>query len=184
FMTTLDGGGPGSEIAGFARSFVSPAKAVDAVSAIALLFIGVDAVATTLVVDARLGERPKITHLPDGGFAFDQVLSARWPVTKGWVALSTSGSANGRLLLRGELLVPDAVLPRLIASDLEGLSKWLLIDKCDPGKGQVSDGSVTLSLAPGHGAGAARTQPVKTPTVSLKWGVRPDGGDLRYQVQV
>ena len=182
FMTALEGGGPGSEIAGFARSFVSAAKAVDAVSAMTLLFIGVDAVATTLVVDARLSERPKLTQLSDGAFAFDQALSAKGPLTKDWVALRTCGSANGRLLLRGELLVPDAVLPRLIASDLEGLSKWLLIDKCDPGKGQVSDGSVTLSLAPGHGAGAARTQPVKTPTVSLKWGVRPDGGDLRYQV--
>ena len=151
-------------------------------SAIGLLFVGVDKTVARKVIDDRLKENPKITKLPGGGSPMTIGQSPKSALTKDWLALKGARDGNGGMLLTGELRVPDAVLPRLTASDLEGLSKWVMIDKCDPGKGQVSDGSLTLTLTPGHGAAAARVQPVKVPTISLKWGVRPDGGDLMFEV--
>ena len=182
FITAVDNGQLGIGFAELAASFVFPTKAFIAMSAIGLLFVGVDKTVARKVIDDKLKDNPKITKLPDGGSAYDRALKPQSELTKDWLFLKRCVGRDGRLLLTGDLRVPDAVLPRLTASDLEGLSKWTLIDKCDPGKGQVSDGSLTLSLTPGYGADKARVQPVKVPTISLKWGVRPDGGDLIYDV--
>jgi hypothetical protein len=182
FRTAADNGEPGLGFAEFALSYVFPTKAIIALSAIGMLFVGVDKAAANKIIADRLKENPKVTKLPGGGFAFDRALAPKSALTKDWLVLKKCTGANGRMLLTGELGVPDAVLPRLTAVDLDGLSKWGMIDKCDPGKGQVSEGSLTLTLTPGHGAAAARVQPVKVPTVSLKWGVRPDGGNLVFEV--
>lgn len=182
FITAVDNGQLGIGFAELAASFVFPTKAFIAMSAIGLLFVGVDKTVARKVIDDKLKDNPKITKLPDGGSAYDRALKPQSELTKDWLFLKRCVGRDGRLLLTGDLRVPDAVLPRLTASDLEGLSKWTLVDKCDPGKGQVADGTLTLSLTPGYGADKASVQPVKVPTISLKWGVRPDGGDLIYDV--
>ena len=183
FITLFDNGQLGIGLAELAISFVIPTKAVAVIVGAALLIAGFDQAFAEGIIAERLKDKPNVTKLPDGGFAFDKVLAPKSELTKDWLVLNQCTGSGGRLLLAGPLNVPDAVLPRLTASDLEGFSKWTLVDRCEPGKGQVARGSVALSLTPGYGADMATVQPVKLPTIPLKWGVRPeDGGALVYQV--
>jgi hypothetical protein len=183
FITAVDNGQLGIGIAELALSFVYPTKPVIVLLSLGLLIMGFDKSLAQGVIADRLKDKPEITKLPNGGFAFDKKLAPQSGLTKDWLVLKQCTGSGGRMLLTGELRVPDAVLPRLTATDLEGMSKYVLIDRCEPGDGQVSHGSLTLSLMPGYGADRARVQPVKVPTIPFKWGVRPtDGGSLMYQV--
>ena len=135
------------------------------------------------VLADRLKGKPNITQLPDGGFAVDVVFAPKGELTKDWLVLKHCTGSGGRLVLSGALNVPDAVLPRLTPSDLEGFSKWTLVDRCQPGKGQFAEGSVMLSLTPGYGASEAKVQPVKAPTIPLKFAKDPDtGSNIVYQI--
>jgi hypothetical protein len=183
FITAVDNHELGIGLAELAISFVFPTKPVLMLFAMGLMFAGVDQMVAQGIVADRLKDNPSVTKLPNGGFAFDRPLAPKSGLTKDWLALQKCSGSDGRMLLSGALRVPDAVLPRLTASDLEGFSKWILVDRCEPGKGQSTSGSLALALTPGYGADMASVQPVKIPTIPLKWGVRPeDGGDLVYQV--
>ena len=183
FITAVDLGEFGIGLAEISLSFVFPTRSFLATLALGLLIGGVDQTLAQNVIADRLKDDPLVTKLPGGGFAFDKPLAPKNALTKDWLVLKKCTGSSGRMLLSGELRVPDAILPRLTAADLEGLSKWVLVDRCSSGKGQVSRGSLTLTLAPGYGADPAAAPPVGGPTIPLKWGVRPsDGGDLVFQV--
>jgi hypothetical protein len=183
FITAVDNGQIGIGIAELAVNLVFPTKPVIVLIAAGLLIAGVDQTVVQDIVAERLKDNPLVTKLPNGRFAFDKPLAPKSALTKDWLVLQSCIGTAGRMLLRGVLRVPDAVLPRLTASDLAGFSKWTLVDRCEPGKGQAAEGSLVLSLTPGYGADEATVQPVKVPTIPLKWGVRSsDGGDFVYQV--
>jgi hypothetical protein len=183
FITAVDNGQLGIGLAELAISFVFPTKAVLMMTAVGLMFAGFDQTVAEGVIADKLKDKPNVTKLPDGVFAFDKPLAPKNGLTKDWLVLKHCTGSSGRMLLTGALNVPDAVLPRLTASDLEGFSEWTLVDRCEPGEGQVARGSLALSLTPGYGADMATVQPVKVPTIPLKWGIRPgDGGNLVYQV--
>ena len=183
FITAVDNGEFGIGLGELALSIVFPTRPVIALVALGLLIAGVDqGIAQNIIAD-RLKDVPQLTKLPGGGFALDKALAQKNELTRDWLVLQHCIGFNGRMLLSGDLRVPDAVLPRLTASDLEGLSKWNLVDRCEPGKGQISSGSLQLALIPGHGADLATHQPVTRPTIPLKWGIRSqDNGDLIFQV--
>jgi hypothetical protein len=183
FITAVDNNEFGIGLGELALSFVFPTKPVIALVVLGLLIAGVDQAAAQQIIADRLKDVPILTKLSDGSFAVDKALTVKNQLTRDWLVLRHCIGSGGRMLLSGDLRVPDAVLPRLTASDLTGFSKWHLADKCEPGKGQNSTGSVQLTLAPGYGANTAAHQPVTRPTIPLKWGVRPtDGGDLIFQV--
>jgi hypothetical protein len=183
FITAFDNNEFGIGLGELAFSFVFPTKPVIALVALGLLIAGVDQSVAQQIIADRLKDVPTLTKLPDGSFAYDKALAVKNELTRDWLVLRNCIGSSGRMLLSGDLRVPDPVLPRLTASDLEGLSEWKLVDSCDPGKGQASTGSLQLSLVPGYGADIAAHQPVTRPTIPLKWGVRPtDGGDLIFQV--
>jgi hypothetical protein len=148
-----------------------------------LLLKGVDQTIARNAVNSQLKKNPMITQLPDGGFAYDKALDFKNGLTEDWLSVDHCTGHGGRLLLGGVLGVPDVVLPRLTATDIEGMSKWSLVDRCEPGRGQVARGSLVLTLTPGYGAEVAEPKPVRQPTIPLKWGVRPtDGGNYVFQV--
>ena len=126
-------------------------RAVGALGLAGFLILGFDDKLANKIIEEKLKENPKVTKLPGGEYAFDRVLASNSDFTKDWMVLKNITGSGGRLLLNGKLNVPDAVLPRLTASDIDGLSKWTLVDKCDPGKGQLTTGSLMLSLTPGYG---------------------------------
>ena len=181
-ITAADHGQLGAGLGALASDFLFPIKGLAVLGVVSLLFAGYDTVLVNGVVADRLRKQPKVTKLPDGGFAFDQILDSRNDLTKDWLVLKQCTGSGNRLLLSGLLNVPDVVLPRLTAAGLEGFSNFTLVDRCDPGKGQEAAGSLSLSLAPGYGASLAAAQPVRRPTISLKYGVQPNGTTLRYQV--
>ncbi len=183
FITAVDNGSFGIGIGELALSIVFPTRPVIAFGALVLLFLGVDQGFVNNIVADRLKDVPKLTKLPDGSYAFDKALALKNDLTRDWLVLQHCIGSNGRMLLSGDVRVPDAVLPRLTASDLEGLSKWHLVDRCEPGKGELTTGSIQLSLAPGHGADIAAHQPVTKPTIPLKWGISSqDGSNIIFQV--
>jgi|GEM_PF-5425391 len=158
-------------------------RAVGLLGLAGFLILGFDDKLANKIVEEKLKKNPQVTKLPGGGYAFDRALASNSDFTKDWLVLKNITGSGQRFLLNGKLNVPDAVLPRLTVSDLEGLSKWTLVDSCNPGKGQLTTGSLMLSLTPGYGADRASVQPVKVPTISLKWGVRDDDkGNLRFQI--
>lgn len=169
FITAVDNGQFGIGLAELALSFVFPTKPALVIFALELLIMGIDHDFANNIVADRLKDNPQVTKLP-GGFAFDKTLAPKNGLTNDWLVLRTCEGTSGRLLLGGELQVPAAILPRLAASDLEGISRWVLVDKCEPGKGQVVKGSLTLALSPGYGADPNAVPPAKTPTISLKLG--------------
>ena len=181
-ITAADQGQLGAGLAALASDFVFPVKGLAVLGVMSLLFAGYDTTLVQGIVADRLRKQPKVTKLPDGGFSVDQILDTRNDFTKDWLVLKQCTGSGNRLLLSGLLNVPDTVLPRLTAADLEGFSGFNLVDRCEPGKGQAAHGSVCLSLAPGYGANLAAAQPVRRPTVSLKYGLQPNGSTRVYQV--
>lgn len=181
-ITAADHGQLGAGLGALASDFLFPIKGLAVLGVVSLLLAGYDTVLVNGVVADRLRKQPKITKLGDGGFAFDQILDSRNDLTKDWLVLKQCTGSGNRLLLSGLLNVPDVVLPRLTASDLEGFSGFKLVDRCEPGKGQAASGSLSLSMTPGYGASLAAPQPVRRPTISVKYGVQPNGKLLMYQV--
>ncbi len=182
FITAFDNNKVGIGFAELALSFVLPTKIVTTSFLATMLLLGFDQKIANNIIAKRLKEDPSVTKLPDDKFAFDRKQAPTTELTRDWLILKECSSQGQRFLLAGKLNVPDAVLPKLTASDLDGFSKWILIDKCVPGKGQETKGSLKLSLSPGYGANIADIEPVIVPTISLKWGQRSDGGDLIYQI--
>jgi hypothetical protein len=181
-ITAADHGQLGAGLGALASDFLFPIKGLAVLAAVSLLLAGYDKALVQGVVADRLRKEPLVTKLPGGGFAFDQVLDSRNDLTKDWLVLKQCTGSGNRLLLSGVLNVPDAVLPRLTAADLEGFSGFVLVDKCEPGKGHAAHGSLVLALEPGHGTDRATAQPVLRPTISVKYGLQPDGTSLMYQV--
>jgi hypothetical protein len=180
-ITAAAHGQLGAGLGALASDFLFPIKGLAVLGMLSLLLAGYDTALVNGVVADRLRKQPKVTRLQEGGFAFDQILNSRNDFTKDWLVLKQCTGSGNRLLLSGLLNVPDVVLPRLTAADLEGFSSFTLVDKCDPGKGQAATGSISLSLAPGYGASLA-AQPVRLPTISLKYGLQPNGNSLMYEV--
>jgi hypothetical protein len=182
FITAVDNGSLGLGLGELALSVVFPTRPVISIFALGFLFLGIDHIVVNNMVADRLKDVPKLTKLPDGSYAFDKALALKNDLTRDWLVLRHCIGFNGRVLLSGDMRVPDAILPRLTASDLEGLSKWHLVDHCEPGKGQLTTGSIQLGLAPGYGADLATHQPVIA-TIPLKWGVKSlDGSTIMFQV--
>jgi hypothetical protein len=127
-----------------------------------------------------LKNEPIVTKDNKGNYAFDQAIQFTNSLTRDWLVLREAADADGRLLLRGESRIPNAVLPRVRAEDLEGFSPWHLIDRCEPGKGQKTLGRLGMFLDPGYYD--AEGPPPQTPTITLKYGRRTDGGDFVFQV--
>jgi hypothetical protein len=179
FITAVDNGQLGL---GVGINFVLP-RAVLVIAAAGLLLAGVDQAVADGIIAERLKDKPNVTKLSNGGYTFDKSFAPKSGLTKDWLVLKHCTGSGGRLLFTGALNVPDAVLPRLNASDIVGFSKWTMIDRCEPGKGQVARGSVMLSLTPGYGANEASVQPGTVPTIPLKFAVQPNqGGNLVYQI--
>jgi hypothetical protein len=124
--------------------------------------------------------KPDITNVGDG-YAYDQPMQLSNAMTRDWLVLKETVGSSGRLVLRGLLRVPDPVLPRVRARDLEGLTPWRLRDRCEPGRGQKTVGSLQLDLDPGYWHDQGQTAP-RRPTISLKYGLRSDGGAWMYEV--
>jgi len=181
-ITAFDQGAAGIGFALTAAEFMLPIRPLAIMLGLTVLLTGEDQDVAKALIAQRLKDSPSITKLPDGSFAMDKPLALTNGLTRDWLVLRACTGSNGRMLLTGDLRVPDAVLPRLTASDLEGFTKWVLADRCEPGKGQLANGSVALSLTPGYGTDLAAHQPVRNPTIPLKWGVRPDNGELIFQV--
>ena len=162
---------------------VSVPNALIAVGLAGFLIAGFDQTIAGKIIADKLKDKESITKLPGDSYAYDKSLAVTNPFTIDWLVIKHCTGSGGRMLLSGAFNVPDAVLPRLTASDLEGFSKWILEDRCNPGKGQVAQGNLSLSLAPGYGSEKAAVQPVKVPTIPFKWGIRSeDQGNLAYQV--
>jgi hypothetical protein len=176
FITALDHDKAGLGFGELALSLIVPTKLIAVGFLAGMLIFGVDQDIANEVIAERLKGDPKVTKLPDNQYAFDKAMAPKSELTKDWLVLKNCAASGQRMLLTGEFKVPDAVLPKLTATDLEGFSKWVLIDKCVPGKGQITKGSLALTLNPGYGAALANIQPVKVPTIPFKWGKRSDGG--------
>lgn len=181
-ITAADHGQLGAGLAVMGASFVFPIKGLAVLSVLSLVAAGFDNTLVQGVVADRLSEVPKVIPLGDGAYAYEQSVVSRNDFTKDWMVLKRCTGSGNRLLLSGALNVPDAVLPRLTAKDLEGFSNFVLRDRCEPGKGQESNGSVTLSLRPGYGANLSSVQPVRVPTISVKYGLQPNGSQIAFQV--
>ena len=96
-------------------------RAVGALGLAGFLILGFDDKLANKIIEEKLKENPKVTKLPGGEYAFDRVLASNSDFTKDWMVLKNITGSGGRLLLNGKLNVPDAVLPRLTASDIDGL---------------------------------------------------------------
>ena len=179
FITAVDNGQVGIGLA----INVGVPNALIAVGLAGLLIAGFDQTIAGHIIADKLKDKDSITKLPGDSYAYDKSLAVTNPFTIDWLVIKHCTGSGGRMLLSGAFNVPDAVLPRLTASDLEGFSNWILEDRCNPGKGQAAQGTLSLSLVPGYGSEKAAVQPVKVPTIPFKWGIRSeDQGNLVYQV--
>jgi hypothetical protein len=179
-ITLADQGEAGIGFVVAAFSLVFPVQPTAVAIGLGLLIAGVDQTLAAGLIDDQLKNKPIVTKDDKGNYAFDQAIQFANSLTRNWLVLKEAAEADGRLLLRGESRIPNAVLPRVRAEDLEGLSPWHLIDRCVPGKGQQTLGSLGLFLDPGYYVD--EDPPPRIPTITLKYGRRTDGGYLMYQV--
>ena len=178
-ITLFDQGQPGLALGTLALDLVFPAGPAVVVGGLALLLAGGDDSLVQKLVSDRLDDAPQLTRVGDS-FAVDRDVRLNNALTRDWLALTGVTGSGGRLLLRGVSRVPVARLPKLSARDLSGFGPWRLRDRCEPGRGTVSEASVALLRDPGHLDPGE--PPVAMPTVPIRYGMRADGSTAMYDV--
>jgi hypothetical protein len=179
FITLFDQNKAGIGAVALAGNLFIPVQPVAVIAALGLLIAGVDHDLAQQLLDDQLKNKPTIVKSGDD-YLIDQKLSLVNELTRDWLVLKEATGAGGRFLLRGLAGIPQAVLPRVQPTDLEGFSAWQWRDYCNPGKGEQSSASLQLALVAGY-YDAQQPSPPK-PTIPLKYGISPDGTTLTYQV--
>ena len=161
-ISGFDQGYPG---AGF---IFTPVKPVVMLGGLVLLIIGFDKSMVRHFISKHLATEPSVQKLPDGRYAFEQDFAMDNPITQDWMLLTDVVGDSGRFLLRGNLKVPDLIMPRLKVKDLEGFLPWQLKNRCEPGRGQATTSSVHLFVR-GYRDDPSVANELR-PTIPLRFG--------------
>lgn len=179
-ITAFDHGATGIGVAATAADLLVPGlKPLALLAGLSMLIAGVDQQLAMDALNGELDDEDRLTRTPNG-FALDLPLEFTNDLTRDWFVLTQAAAAGNRFVLRGRSDVPAPSLPRVQAHSLDGMSPWRLRDRCEPGRGQETRGTLALDLAVGYRFGGAA--PPARPTIPMRYGLRPDGGNQVYEV--